>query len=93
MTHTILSGDDIQGNHPEWGPLALVAPDMMDDFMWMYEVVLEDGVRVHAYKTRTTRRYLHLDRYGRSYSYLPDGRYRRTEAPSLTDAERAARAA
>jgi len=69
--------------HPDWGPLIELAPEHVDDFMWMFEVELENGVRLHAYKHWETRRYLHLDHSGRAFVYLwdenlaadDDGRY------------------
>ncbi len=69
--------------HPDWGPLIELAPEHVDDFMWMFEVELENGVKLHAYKHWETRRYLHLDHSGRAFVYLwdenlaadDDGRY------------------
>jgi hypothetical protein len=55
---------------PEWGPLLDLAPDHIDDFMWMFEVELESGLRLHAYKHIETRKYLHLDKEGRAFVYL-----------------------
>ncbi len=68
---------------PDWAPLVELAPDHVDDFMWMFEVELENGVVLHAYKHWETRRYLHLDYAGRAYVYIwdenlaadDDGRY------------------
>lgn len=41
--------------------------------MWMHEVELESGLRLHAYKHCDTRRYLHLDIEGRAFIYLDPG--------------------
>jgi hypothetical protein len=68
---------------PDWGPLVKLAPEHVDDFMWMFEVELENGIRLHAYKHWETRRYLHLDHGGRAFVYIwnedltadDDGRY------------------
>jgi hypothetical protein len=38
--------------------------------MWMFEVELENGLRLHAYKHWETRRYLHLDHGGRAFVYI-----------------------
>lgn len=57
---------------PDWGPLVRLAPARVDDFMWMFEVELEGGVRLHAYKHRETRGYLHLDHGGRAFAYIWD---------------------
>jgi hypothetical protein len=70
-------------DRPDWGPLAKLAPEHLDDFMWMFEVELEGGTRLHAYKHWETRRYLHLDHGGRAFVYIwnddltadDDGRY------------------
>jgi hypothetical protein len=58
-------------NAPNWDPLLELAPDHIDDFMWMFEVLLESGLRLHAYKHWETRKYLHLDTEGRAFAYLP----------------------
>jgi hypothetical protein len=68
---------------PDWAPLVELAPEHVDEFMWMFEVELENGVRLHAYKHWETRRYLHLDHGGRAFVYIwnedltadDDGRY------------------
>jgi hypothetical protein len=59
-----------QYDKPEWGPLLDLAADHIDDFMWMFEVELESGLRLHAYKHIETRKYLHLDKEGRAFVYL-----------------------
>lgn len=72
---------------PEWGPLIGLAPDHVDEFMWMFEVELEGGLRLHAYKHWETRRYLHLDHAGRAFVYIweeeltadDDGRYEQVD--------------
>jgi hypothetical protein len=55
---------------PEWGPLLELAADHIDSFMWMFEVELESGLCLHAYKHIETRKYLHLDKEGRAFVYL-----------------------
>jgi hypothetical protein len=37
--------------------------------MWMYEVSLDDGRSLHAYKHRDTRSYLHLDTQRNAWAY------------------------
>ena len=57
-----IAGEMLQCDEPDWLPLALVAGiDLLEDFMWMHEVRLSDGRRLHSYKHIDTRRYLHLD--------------------------------
>lgn len=55
---------------PVWEPLVELAPEHVGDFMWMHEVELEDGTRLHAYKHYETRQYLHLDHGGRAFVLL-----------------------
>ena len=51
----------IQGERPDWRPLQRVLPEsLVPTFMWMCEVELASGERLHAYKHIDTRRYLHL---------------------------------
>lgn len=58
--------------HPEWGPLVRLAPAHVNEFMWMFEAELEGGLRLHAYKHRETRGYVHLDHGGRAFVYIWD---------------------
>jgi hypothetical protein len=44
--------------------------------MWMFEVELSNGKRLHAYKHIDTRCYVHLDHDGAAFAYLESGRYR-----------------
>lgn len=66
------SGEVINCRDPEWDPLIALAPDHLGEFMWMHEVEMEDGNRLHAYKHRDTRRYLHLDHGGRAFVFVWD---------------------
>jgi hypothetical protein len=59
-----------QYDKPEWGPLLELAPSHIDDFMWMFEIELESGLRLHAYKHIETRKCLHLDKEGRAFVYI-----------------------
>jgi hypothetical protein len=77
MPPTVFDGDAIQGHDPDWAPLvAAVGEELVGDFMWMYEVELENGTEVQAYKHIDTRRYVHLDAAGMAYAYESPGRYR-----------------
>ena len=57
---------------PIWEPLFELAPEHLSDFMWMHEVELEDGTRLHVYKHHETRRSLHLDHGGRAFVFIWD---------------------
>lgn len=75
-TRTI-KGVMTQGDTPDWKPLAnTVGYDLAGDFMWMFEVTLEDGRRLQAYKHIDTRRYVHLDAECQALVYVERGRYR-----------------
>ena len=65
----------MQGGDPNWEPLLDLAPDEIDDFMWMFQVELEDGAMVQAYKHWWTRRYVHLDFGGRAFVFIDEGTY------------------
>jgi hypothetical protein len=54
------AGESVGNERPVWAPLLAVVGALADRFMWMYEVVLDDGRSIHAYKHCDTRRYLHL---------------------------------
>lgn len=68
---------------PEWEPLLNLAPDHVDDFMWMYSVQLRDGTRLQGYKHCWTRDYLHLSQDGRAFVFVPKTRYREVNAEWL----------
>lgn len=68
-------GEHVNHDRPDWRPiLAMVGPELTGWFMWMGELELSDGARVHAYKHRDTRRYLHLAVDGRAFYYDWDGK-------------------
>ena len=76
----------MQGEEPNWGPLLELAPEEIDDFMWMFEVELEDGAMVQAYKHWWTRRYVHLDFAGRAFLFIEDGLYEEVDPGELLEA-------
>jgi hypothetical protein len=59
-----------QFSSPHWKPLLEIAGELTQWFMWMTEIELGDGRRLHAYKHRVTRRYLHLSNDGEAFAYL-----------------------
>jgi hypothetical protein len=76
MTPRKICGQTIQYETPNWNPLLdLLAECLAVDFMWMHEVELKDGTRLHAYKHRETRRYLHLSPDGRAFVFCEDDLY------------------
>jgi hypothetical protein len=80
-----LHGELLSFRDPEWQPLINLAPEHVEDFMWMHSVELEDGSIVHAYKHWWTRRYVHLDRVGRAFAYFECDCYRQTDPLRLLD--------
>jgi hypothetical protein len=71
-----VSGELVQYDVPDWQPLyGLIGIELADWFMWMHEIELADGARVHAYKHISTRRYFHLAHDGRAFAYTRRGRY------------------
>lgn len=77
MTRRGKKGEMVDDETPVWEPLEdAVGDELVGWFMWMYWIRLQDGTAVHAYKHRSTRRYLFLDDAGTSYGY-DDGHYPR----------------
>ncbi len=76
----------MQGGDPDWDPLLELAPEDIDDFMWMFRVELEDGAMVQAYKHWWTRRYVHLDSAGRAFIFIDSGLYEEVDPEELFDA-------
>jgi hypothetical protein len=68
---------------PEWEPLLNLAPDHVDDFMWMGTVQLTDGTRLQVYKHYWTRSPLHLAAEGRAFVFVPKTRYEEVNPPWL----------
>lgn len=73
---TTIGGVVVQVETPNWTPLEeAIGNDLAGWFMWMHEISLVDGSRIHAYKHTTTRRYLHLAEDGRAFDYCDESRY------------------
>jgi len=69
----------------DWEPLLALAPDHVDDFMWMFMVELKTGLRVHAYKHRETRRYIYLDAEGRAFGWAGESMYCEVDPEQILD--------
>lgn len=79
-------GEMVGYEWPVWEPLEdAVGDELLGWFMWMYEARLDDGTAVHAYKHRSTRRYLLLDAAGGAYGY-DEGHYPRFPLSRAIDA-------
>lgn len=88
-----LAGAIYQWELPEWQPLMELVGELATWFMWMGELRLDDGTRLHAYKHAETRRYAHIAADGRTFRYLPparlddpdDGAYREISRATAID--------
>ncbi|MGK2931394.1 MAG: hypothetical protein ACSLFD_01230 [Solirubrobacterales bacterium] len=69
----LIAGETKQGESPHWDPLLNLVGERTPEFMWMFEIELEDGTAVHAYKHSGTRRYFHLGVDGRTFIYRHGG--------------------
>lgn len=78
-----IRGKVLRVHAPEWEPLLTLAPDHVDDFMWMGTVQLTDGTRLQMYKHYWTRGYLHLAEDGRAFVFVPKTRYEEVNPPWL----------
>lgn len=78
-----IRGKLLRVDAPEWEPLLSLAPDHVDDFMWMGTVQLADGTRLQMYKHYWTRSYLHLSEDGRAFVFVPKTRYEEVNPPWL----------
>jgi hypothetical protein len=77
-------GSVVNSEHPDWRPLlGLVREEVAGEFMWMFEVELDDGSRVQAYKHVDTRRYVHLGAEGGAFRFEAPRSYR--PAPALDE--------
>ncbi|HEY8583700.1 MAG TPA: hypothetical protein VIL49_12160 [Capillimicrobium sp.] len=81
MTTTpLLRGDIVGDERATWDPmLALAGEELTGWFMWMFEIRLEDGTSVHAYKHQMTRRYVHLAEDGRAFAYVGERGYQEVD--------------
>jgi hypothetical protein len=68
----VITREMVQGERPDWDPLTHA---LLGWFMWMFEVELADGRKVHAYKHIVTRHYLHLTHDGRAFVFRPEHSY------------------
>jgi hypothetical protein len=86
MPERTIPGTPRQHERPVWQPLVdLISEDLAEWFMWMFELELEDGTPVHAYKHVATRRYFHLSEDGRAFAYLPGGDYEEIASAEAID--------
>src|SRR5688572_4243884 len=74
-TSPCLAAQAVQHRTPNWTALLhAVGERLAGRFMWMHEVILDDGTVVHAYKHRVTRRYLSISEEGVGYVTVRCGR-------------------
>lgn len=76
LSDNVISGEVSQAEEPDWEPLRqLVGMELADWFMWMFEIELDDGTIVHAYKHIATRGYFHIGMDRRVFVYRTGGFY------------------
>ena len=66
------AGAYLAWDDPDWAPLARLTEGddlVLDQFMWMGAIRLDDDRLVHAYKHCDTRCYLHLGEDGTAFEY------------------------
>ena len=68
-----------------WEPLLKLAPDDIDDFMWMFEGELNEWTPIQAYKHRGTRQYIFLDHDGRAFDQVRSDRFEEVEPRLLLE--------
>jgi hypothetical protein len=78
-------GEITSWDDPIWEPLETLLGIYVEEFMWMYAATLKDGTRVHGYKHRITRRYLHLSDEGRTFAWEEPDFYREVDTRKLVD--------
>lgn len=85
---TGIAGRMRQYDRPDWKPLEelLGSDDLCAHFMWMHDVVLDDGTVLNAYKHRWTRGYIHLAANGRTFYYVTNDLYREVDPYTLIKA-------
>lgn len=64
-----MTSNEMSAIAPDWGPLKAVAPDLLDDVMWMGRS-RQDGTTIEQYKHIDTRRYLNLDASGQAWRFV-----------------------
>ena len=77
MPSRLISGTILDSGVPDWAPLESVlgSDELCDHFMWMSDILLEDGTVLNAYKHRCTRGYIHLDAGCAAYRFMGDHGY------------------
>ena len=73
---TLIAGEMVEGEHSDRDPLTHA---LLGWFMWMFEVELADGRKLHAYKHIVTRDYLHLTHDGRAFVFRPERSYQEVD--------------
>lgn len=78
MTNELIRGDLSSGDAIDWEPLLRLAGGdltVVANFMWMFEIQLDDDVSLQAYKHWRTRRYLHLGPRAEAFLFVAPKRY------------------
>jgi hypothetical protein len=78
---SFLHGEIRQGERPAWDALELLlgSDELCAHFMWMFDVELDDGTVLNAYKHRWTRCYFHLADDAATFYYAGNQQYGRAD--------------
>lgn len=71
-SNAFVSGQMRNHDTPDWTALErlLGSDELCAHFMWMHDVLLDNGTVLNAYKHRWTRCYFHLTEDARTYYYV-----------------------
>ena len=80
-SNRLVSGVMRQYDTPDWTALEqlLGSDELCGHFMWMHDVLLDDGTLLNAYKHKWTRCYFHLAEDTRTFNYVEDRLYREVD--------------
>ena len=83
----LITGQMRQGDEPDWLALERVlgSDDLCGYFMWMFDVELDDGTILNAYKHRFTRQYMHLAADERAFWYAGTELYHEVDLRTAID--------
>ena len=81
-----IHGTPVRFDCPVWQPLLeLIGDYLINDFMWMAAIDLDNGSVIHAYKHSATRHYIYVHEDGRTLAWDGDDRYHVVRAREAID--------
>jgi hypothetical protein len=87
-SETLIGGSDCEPGRRDFTALQeLVRDVIVSQFLWMFEVELQNGSRMDIYRHRDTCGYLYVAEDGRTFDWAARGQFRETDPlDSLMDA-------